>query len=357
VRTGLVIGAAVAAVALAAGAVTVRLAQRPSSASAASSPPPVVTADVTRMTLVETASVDGTLGYGPAEPVESKATGTLTWLPNAGETVTRGHALLRADELPVVLLYGEVPLYRPLALNTAGNDVKQFETNLRALGYTGFTVDERYTAETVAAVKRWQRAMDRPQTGTVGAGEVIYLPGPIRVASRVARLGDAATGQVLTCTATTKVVTAQVPAQDTAWAVRGTRVDVVPPAGPSLAGVVADVGTQAGTQSGGDEAGASGGAAAPNATVTVTVTIGNQDGIKGLDQAPVKLRHVIEQRENVLTVPVTALLAPIEGGYAVEIVDGGRSRVVPVRTGLFADGRVEVSGADIQAGMKVKVPA
>ncbi len=357
-RTGLVIGAVVAALALTAGVVTVQIAQRPSSAAAVGSPSaPAVTAEITRTTLVQTAFVDGTLSYGPTQPVESKAAGTLTWLPTAGDTVERGRALLRADEQPVVLLYGDLPMYRQLVPDTVGNDVKQLETNLRALGYTGFTVDQRYTTETAAAVKRWQKDLGRPETGTVDTVDVIYLPGPVRIASRVARPGAAATGQVLTWTGTTKMVTAQVPTQDTTWAVKGAIVDVLPSAGVAVPGVVADVGTQASTQSGDGDANAPAGGSAQQTTLTVTVTIADQAAVKGLDQAPVKVRHVLEQRENVLTVPVTALLAPIEGGYALEIVDGDQSRLVSVRTGLFADGRVEVGGAGIGAGMKVKVPA
>ncbi|WP_239334907.1 peptidoglycan-binding protein [Frankia sp. CiP3] len=355
--TGLGTGAVVAALVLTVGAVTVHVARRPSAASPASSPPPAVTAVITRTTLARTAFVDGTLSYGPTQPIESKAAGTLTWLPNVGDTVDRGHALLRADEQPVVLLIGDLPMYRPLALDTVGNDVRQFETNLQALGYTGFTVDQRYTAETAAAVKRWQRDLGRPQTGTVDVAAVIYLPGPVRIASRVARLGAASTGQLLTYTGTTKVVTAQVPAQNTAWAVKGATVDIVPPAGAAVPGVVADISTQVNTQPGGDDANAPAGGGAQQATLAVTVTIANQDALNGLDRAPVKVRHVLERRENVLTVPVIAVLAPIEGGYALEIVDGDRSRVLPVRTGLFADGQVEVSGAGIDAGMTVKVAA
>src|SRR5262249_22135055 len=111
------------------------------------------TTQITVMTIAETAVVDGDLGDGPAGPIESKAAGTLTWLPAVGAVLSRGDILLRADDKPVLLLYGTLPMYRQLALDTAGEDVKQFETNLRALGYGGFTVDEHYTASTVEAVK------------------------------------------------------------------------------------------------------------------------------------------------------------------------------------------------------------
>jgi multidrug efflux pump subunit AcrA (membrane-fusion protein) len=51
-----------------------------------------------------------------------------------------------------------------------------------------------------------------------------------------------------------------------------------------------------------------------------------------------------------------ALLALRKGGFGVEVVDGARTRIVPVRTGMFAAGQVEVSGKGIVAGMRVGVP-
>jgi len=58
----------------------------------------------------------------------------------------------------------------------------------------------------------------------------------------------------------------------------------------------------------------------------------------------------------VLAVPVAALLALPEGGFGVEIVEGNTTRIVAVKTGMFAAGRVEVSGEGIAEGMKVGVP-
>jgi multidrug efflux pump subunit AcrA (membrane-fusion protein) len=66
---------------------------------------------------------------------------------------------------------------------------------------------------------------------------------------------------------------------------------------------------------------------------------------------------VAERRANVLTVPVTALLALTEGGFGVELVDRTGSRVVAVETGMFANGRVEVRSRDLRPGMAVGVPA
>ncbi len=54
--------------------------------------------------------------------------------------------------------------------------------------------------------------------------------------------------------------------------------------------------------------------------------------------------------------PIVALLARPEGGFGVEIVEGSATRVVPVRTGMFANGRVEISGDGIAEGASVGVP-
>src|SRR6185503_6027141 len=108
-------------------------------------------------------------GYGEPVPLAMTAPGTVTWLPEVGATIRRGEPLLRADERPVVLLYGAVPMYRTLAAGAKGTDVRQLEANLAALGYTGFTVDDAFSAATTVAVKRWQDSLGLERTGTLEA--------------------------------------------------------------------------------------------------------------------------------------------------------------------------------------------
>jgi peptidoglycan hydrolase-like protein with peptidoglycan-binding domain len=342
---------------LAGAAVAAMAVGRADSPAAAPTPPPATTA-VQRGTLVDAATVEAELGYGVPEPLAATVTGMVTWLPEAGSTVSRGEAVLRVDERPVVLLYGRLPLYRRLAEETEGADVRQFERNLRALGYRGFTVDDVYSAATVAAVRRWQEDLELPETGVVELGRVVYTPGPVRVAAHSLRVGAAATGQVLTYTGTEKVVTASVPAGDAGWARDGARVTVLLPGGGSAAGTVTGVGTEAvrpAEQQDGPDAAA--GAQDPAAaTVGVGIRVPEQKKLAGLDKAPVQVRYVVEQRKDVLTVPVNALLALAEGGYGLEVVTAGSSRTVAVEVGLFADGRVEVSGAGLAEGTKVVAP-
>ena len=58
------------------------------------------------------------------------------------------------------------------------------------------------------------------------------------------------------------------------------------------------------------------------------------------------------QAKNVLSVPVTALLATAGGGYAVQEAAAPHA-LIPVTTGLFAAGYVEISGSGIYPGLAV----
>jgi peptidoglycan hydrolase-like protein with peptidoglycan-binding domain len=232
-----------------------------------------------------------------------------------------------------------------------GMDVLQFESNLARLGYTGFTVDERFTAATARAVGRWQKSLGLPQTGTVGVGDIIYSAGRIRIGHAEARLGSPAGGDALTYTSTSRKVVVTASASDAAWAVRGSEVRVQLPAGRYVAGEVASVGRQASAPDGGG--GESGSVGATRATVPVTVTVRDQKALGRLESGPVTVEYVGHQAKDVLAVPVSALVALAEGGYGLETAQG---RFLAVRTGLFADGDVEVSGTAIREGMKVRIP-
>jgi membrane fusion protein, multidrug efflux system len=339
---------------------------------------PPATAKVARTTLVETKTVSGTLGYGDPVPITATATGTLTWIAPVGSTVKRGEPLFKVDQRPVVALYGSLPLYRTLRDGVTGRDVRQLERNLATLGYTGFTVDDTYTTATAVAVRAWQADLGLLQTGIVEPGQVVFTRGSVRIAEHTARVGDAVGGRssegggsaeggvpVLTSTGTSRRVTVQLDVTDSALAVRGRTVTVKVPGRRAVKGLIARVGTvltsQAPTADGGAapaEGGTPGGAgsAASDAQIEVTVTIASQKALGPLDAAPVDVDFASGRREDVLAVPIAALLALAKGGFGVEVVDGGRTRVVPVKTGMFASGQVEVSAAGVAEGMTVGVP-
>ena len=171
------------------------------------------TAAVARRDLRATEEVDGTLGYGDTRKVVNGRQGTITALPAEGAVVTRGQALYRVDAKPVPLLYGRLPAWRPLSVGVDdGPDVRQLERNLVALGHDpdrDITVDDHFTRATRAAVRRWQEAAGLEETGSFEQGDAVWQPGPVRVGTLDAAVGDPARpgSPVLEVTSTTRQVT------------------------------------------------------------------------------------------------------------------------------------------------------
>jgi multidrug efflux system membrane fusion protein len=317
---------------------------------------PPATAQVTRQTLVDTQSEDGELGYGAGMLVTARLAGTVTALPAPGSTLKRGRALYRVDNTPVVLLYGSLPAYRVLSPGAKGADVKQLEQNLKALGYSGFTVDDEYSVRTADAVREWQDDLGLPESGVVELGRVVYATGPVRVDEQKAAVGDAAQPgtAVLTYTRSARVITVELDVSEARLARKGAAVVVSLSDDKTVPGTIVKTRTVIDTDTG---SGDGDGANEPKRKIEVTVTVDDEKALARLDQATLKVAFTASSRKDVLTVPVAALLALAEGGYGVQMVDGTATRIVPVRTGLFAGGRVEVSGEGLSEGMTVGMPA
>jgi Putative peptidoglycan binding domain len=350
---------------------------------------PTGTATVTRTDVVERQQVAGTLGYGDSVTVPGQAQGggssgaggagqaqdgIVTRLAAVGAVVGRGRALYEVDGHPVPLWYGTRPAWRAFQLGmTDGADVRQLEANLVALGYDpnrAITVDRHYSWATAAAVKRWQKATGRARTGAVPLGQVVFLPGPIRVAMVTATVGAPLPSgtAILTATSTRPQVTVALEPALQQLVRRGDRVEVILPDGKTTRGTIATVSrvaTQPSTgsgQNGGENQGEGGSGSSSGtgqATVQVTVRLANPKAAANLDQAPVQVAITTQAARGVLAVPINALLAQPGGGYAVQLVDGNDRRRVAVRTGLFDEtaGLVEVQGAGLAEGATVEVPA
>ncbi|MFE1769762.1 efflux RND transporter periplasmic adaptor subunit [Streptomyces sp. NPDC059008] len=312
---------------------------------------PPATDTVRRQDLSSSTQVDGTLGYAKERKVNAGASGTLTWLPAGGSTVRRDGALYEVDGHQVRLMYGPKPMYRQLKQGDEGQDVRQLKENLRALGYGDrLAVDEEFTAGTTDAVKRWQKAHGLKRTGTTGPDQISFQPGAVRVDKKEAAVGDpAAPGRpVLTATGSTREVQVKLDVAQADLARPGTKVTVNLPDGRTAAGRVDSVDRTV-TEEGTDPQ-----SRTPKITARVTFT--DPGGRTAFDRSPVTVDVVGEVREDALTVPVGALLALPGGGFGVQVVEGGRVREVPVKLGMFGQGRVEITGGRLKPGMKVGVP-
>jgi hypothetical protein len=225
------------------------------------------------------------------------------------------------------------------------------------LGYTGFTVDATFSDATDRAVRRWQHDLGLDETGIVELGRVDFLGDAVRVADVAAGPGSAAEPErpVLSYTGTTMTVTAGLRTDQRPMAAPGGQVTVTLPGNKQVTATIAAVVPAPQQQ---DQSG-QGAAQQSNtpAAFTATLTIADQQALAGLDGASVTVALVGQRRENVLAVPVAALLALREGGYGVQVVTGSATKIVAVQTGLFAGGLVEVSGAGLTEGVEVGVPA
>jgi hypothetical protein len=326
-------------------------------------------ATVRQGTLSAQVNQNGTLSYaaqadGSPYSVVNQASGTYTWLPSAGRVIRCGQVLYRVEETPVVLLCGRTPAYRDLAEGDSGRDVRQLNRNLVRLGYADRAdldpASDDFGWETAAALERLQDQLGVDQTGSLGLGEAVFLPGPLRISKAVARLGTrAAPGmEVAQATSTRRQVTVDLSASQQSQVKVGDRAQVTLPDNRTTPGVVHRLGTVA-TSSDGDGSGADSGSGSSTASLPVYVTLKRPKAAGSLDQAPVKVQITTAGVKRALVVPVTALVGRAGGGFAVETVDArGGHRLVAVTLGLFddANGLVQVSG-ELSAGQHVVVPA
>jgi hypothetical protein len=315
-------------------------------------------ATVRRQNLSKQTQVPGMLGYAGSYSVLGQGHGTVTWLPAVGQVIDQGQALFQVDGAPVVLLFGSTPAWRALVVGVSGPDAAQLNHALVTVGdMRQSDVDstwDQFTWATAAGVARLQAHLGAAQSGSLALGEVVFLPTAARVTELHAGLGGPATGPVLSATSTTPAVTVALDADRRSDVKPGDEVAITLPDGQSVPGRVTAVGTVATTSSSGP-----GGPGSATPTVPVTIQPTDPAVAAGLDQAPVLVTITTITVQDVLAVPVNALLAVASGGYAVEVVDGdGNHRLVPVTPGLFDDasGLVQISGSGLAEGQHVVVP-
>jgi peptidoglycan hydrolase-like protein with peptidoglycan-binding domain len=322
------------------------------------------TAAVVRTDIAERRPVSGTLSHAGTHEVVATGQGTLTGLPAVGRVVGRGDAAYEADGTPVPLLYGKRPAWRAFQLGmTDGTDVRQLERNLQALGHGDvLTVDEHFSSATYWAIRDWQDAAGLTVTGTVPLGQIVFVPGAVRIGAHDLKLGMPVQPGTLVehGTGDARAITAQLSPVDFPDVRVGDPVIVTLPDGTTRRGRIAVIGAVAvSTPSSGDSGGGNGGPSdtATESTVPVTITVRRRMR-RFLDQAQVDVAITTEEHRNVLAVPTTALRALPGGRYEVIVVDGPTPRHVPVEPLLFDEtaGLAEVDAEGLSEGQKVEVP-
>lgn len=227
--------------------------------------------------------------------------------------------------------------------------------------------DENDRAEAVAEARAQVADAERDvvvaRAEWIGPSDIRILDTPkLLVSTVVARVGDLASGPVVEWTGATVHARASVTRSQQASLTVGDEVKVSLPDGSRAEGKIASTGSSMpGAAS--DEEGAvpdDGQGEVGADLVTVWVTVEGQRAVAGLVGAEVQMEVTSASVEDALVVPVTALVALAEGGYAVEKVTAdsppGTGELVPVDVGLVAEARAQISSAEIHAGDEVLVP-
>ena len=270
---------------------------------------------------------------------------TLTSLLDVGAPANRGTVLYTADEQPVVALIGDLPAWRTLEEGVDdGADVRQLEENLVALGYgADLDVDETFTSDTAAAVDAWETDLGRAAPdGEVTIGDVVFLTAPGDVLGHEASVGDTleAGSPVLTIGSEQRIVVANVDATEAGGWTAGSTVEV------EWGDTTTTEGTVLGT-----------GREVTDDRVELIVAVGAGDTGAGARRsgAEATITLVNARRDGVVAVPVAAIVDD-GGSPSVRVPQAdGPDHVVPVETGLVADGWVEIT-AGLDGGEEIRLP-
>ena len=360
--------------------VGVVLSTRSSSSAPTGGVPVTGSVTVQRRDLVETDTESGTISYANPQSVYDRLGGTITWLPSVGQLIKPGQPLYELDGRPVILMNGATPAYRELASGDSdGQDILQLNRNLVTLRFNpdGIVIDDAWQPATTAGVEMLQASLGETETGSLSLGQVVFLPGNRIVSAVDASLGSTGGGgagapsstgssspasttgsgagatPMLQTTSTQLIVTVDLDASKQSEAKVGETVTVEMPAGNVIGGGITAVSSVAANSSSGSSGSSSGPGSASSAQATIPVTIklkGHVSGA-GLDHAPVSVNFAQAVANNVLSVPVTALLATSGGGYALQEAQAPHG-LIPVTTGLFAAGYVQISGPGIYLGLR-----
>ncbi|MFF0863609.1 peptidoglycan-binding protein [Nonomuraea sp. NPDC003560] len=192
----------------------------------------------------------------------------------------------------------------------------------------------------LAAARALLAEFSRTYGTTVPPGEIVFLPRlPVRLHKPAVKAGEPVDKAVATVTGAGFVVSGSVDAAEAERVQAGLAASVETDSGTTVPGTVTAV-------AGRDAKGA----------VPVTVTPASAKGLRALAGQPVTVRvTILATGGEVLVVPVAAVVTAADGRARVRVETApGRTEEVQVRTGLSADGAVEVTG-DLRPGERVVV--
>lgn len=312
------------------------------------------TDEITRGDLQGETSATGTLRFSDSHALRSGFEGVVTWLPAAGTVIHAGDRLYEIGDDSAYLMRGSIPAWRTFEPDMSkGSDVQQLQSALQAMGYFSLEPDGTFGWWTTKAIKAWQKDVGLEQNGTLPLGRIVFATDDLRVGSIKSRVGDraASDGELYDVTSTAQVVEVNIKLADQQLGVVGNKVTLHLPGAVDTTGTITSVGTPT------EKSGSGENKDSKERVIPVTVVPDDPSVTSSFQEVSVTVGLPSEKRENVLSVPVGALVALSPEQFGVEVVqDDSTTTRVPVTTGLFAGGRVEISGDGLAEGQRVVVP-
>ena len=311
------------------------------------------TDEITRGDLQGETSATGTLRFSDSHALRSGFEGVVTWLPAAGTVIHAGDRLYEIGDDSAYLMRGSIPAWRAFEPDMSkGSDVQQLQSALQAMGYFSLEPDGTFGWWTTKAIKAWQKDVGLEQNGTLPLGRIVFATDDLRVGSIKSRVGDraASDGELYDVTSTAQVVEVNIKLADQQLGVVGNKVTLHLPGAVDTTGTITSVGTPT-------EKSGSGDSKEKERVIPVTIKPDDASVTESFQEVSVTVGLPSEKRENVLSVPVGALVALSPEQFGVEVVQADNTtQRVPVTTGMFAAGRVEISGEGLAEGQRVVVP-
>ncbi len=293
-----------------------------------------VTAGIERRTLEDTVVLRGVTGYRPTTRLSAGAPGRVTGMAVvAGDVVESGAVLLAIDGRPVVAVSAEMPFWRNLSVGAVGSDVRQLQS---VLSQAGHDVEEsgRFDEATRRALEAWQAEHGLlPPDGMLALNDLATGSWPQRVGQLRVLAGDFVQpgDQLIDFTAREPVVNLELLPSDRL------RVAVDDPArvelsatGSRASGTLSEVSSSPTTREDDD-----------SLVYTARVTL--DEPLEAPEGTQAQVTIVIDRVEEVLAVPLAAVISDDQGRPAVRVVGGdGNTRLVPVELGVSEGAWVQV---------------
>ena len=306
---------------------------------------------VQRRDLIEQESLNATVGYGQSRSLPIDAAGLITWAPDQNTIVNPGEVIVKVDGKPVTLARGTEPLYRELRRvgsnerdqagdklgAQSGQDVEQLQQFLIDQGFDDkarLEVDGVLSYSTERAIEAWQQSVGHPATGRVDRSQLVFVDEPVRV-EQVNLVGERFSG--LTVSGTNVTITVDASAKQRPFFAVDSAV-VVELANTTTEGTVTRTTRTLGADG--------------SARHEIEIAVRADMDLGDIEVAKVTATRVVAS--DVLTVPVRALVALAEGGWAVQLDSETGPKLVGVELGQVVGGMAEISG--LEEGTEVVVP-